>query len=241
MKTKRVSEPMLAVSEMFISIQGEGPSIGKPSLFLRLQGCNLKCSFCDTAKTQHYDKESFKPLKEVRDEIERKIVEESFYVQNLVITGGEPGVQVEALKALFADKRWAKRVAQTIHSIDIETNGLAVKPKSWRFIAEAGFSLSLCVSPKMEEYGSRYKTTGYTNLGFAKVALKMIVTEAMFGAEEKLLGNLHQMMDSFKFYDKENIYLQPVDARLDVAGWLAEKRNFGCRLSLQIHKIIGVE
>lgn len=237
----KMSEPMLAVAEMFVSIQGEGPSIGKPSLFLRLQGCNLKCSFCDTAGTQGYKKESFRTLSEVRGEIERLVLANDVYVTHLVITGGEPGVQVDALEVLFSDKRWAKRIRQVIHSIDIETNGLAVKPKRWKFLADAGFPLTLCISPKVEEYGNRYKTVNYSSLGFTKVAFKMIVTESLFGNVPKLLGNLHQMMDTLKYYDKSNIYLQPVDARIDIASWLADNRNFGCRLSLQIHKIIGVE
>jgi 7-carboxy-7-deazaguanine synthase len=238
---QKMSEPMLAVAEMFVSIQGEGPSIGKPSLFLRLQGCNLKCSFCDTANTQGYKKETFRTLGEVREEIERLVLGNDFYVSNLVITGGEPGVQADALEVLFSDKRWAKRISQAIHSIDIETNGLAVKPKRWKFIADAGFPMTLCLSPKIEEYGNRYKTLNYSNLGFTKVAFKLIVTDILYGDAPKLLGNLHQMMDTFKYFDKSNIYLQPVDAKVGIAQWLAENRNFGCRLSLQIHKIIGVE
>ena len=48
----------LKVSEIFDSIQGEGPSTGTPSIFLRLSTCNLKCSWCDTKYTwdwQNYD------------------------------------------------------------------------------------------------------------------------------------------------------------------------------------------
>ena len=41
-------EAILRVSELFYSIQGEGPTLGKPSVFIRLAGCNLECVWCDT-------------------------------------------------------------------------------------------------------------------------------------------------------------------------------------------------
>ncbi|MBU0728011.1 7-carboxy-7-deazaguanine synthase QueE, partial [Patescibacteria group bacterium] len=39
---------MLYISEIFYSIQGEGPNAGKPAVFLRLFGCNLNCVWCDS-------------------------------------------------------------------------------------------------------------------------------------------------------------------------------------------------
>jgi 7-carboxy-7-deazaguanine synthase len=45
------SEPSLRVSEIFSSVQGEGPHVGRPSIFLRLGLCNLSCTWCDTPYT----------------------------------------------------------------------------------------------------------------------------------------------------------------------------------------------
>lgn len=239
MNRKKTSEPMLSIAEIFVSVQGEGPSIGKPSLFLRLQGCNLRCSFCDTAQTQHIGEVPKSTIPAVREMIDKALLDGTYEVTNLVITGGEPGVQVEELKALFSDKKWVKKLATAIHTIDVETNGLAVKPAQWKFLAECGFDLTLCVSPKLSEFSKRYKVMNYHSISFAKVAMKLIVTELMYGSDG-CVGHLHQLMDTFKFYDKSKIYLQPVDARLDIAQWLVENKVFGCRLSLQIHKIIGV-
>lgn len=50
----------LEVSEIFYSIQGEGPDLGNPIIFIRLVGCNLHCSFCDTAYTWHWKGDNFK-------------------------------------------------------------------------------------------------------------------------------------------------------------------------------------
>lgn len=57
------SEPALQVSEMFASIQGEGPHSGRPSVFLRLGFCNLSCSWCDTPYTWLYTKERLQKVR----------------------------------------------------------------------------------------------------------------------------------------------------------------------------------
>lgn len=68
------------VVEIFKSLQGEGFNTGKEVVFIRLSGCNLKCSFCDT------NHEKFTELS--IDEIIKKVLE--FRVNSLIITGGEP-------------------------------------------------------------------------------------------------------------------------------------------------------
>src|SRR5438876_5829707 len=74
----------LRVSEVFTSIQGEGPSVGTPSVFVRLQGCTVGCTWCDT-------KYSWKPgggLEMPLDEVLARVNDAG--VDNVVVTGGEP-------------------------------------------------------------------------------------------------------------------------------------------------------
>ena len=51
---------LLKLSEIFYSIQGEGVSIGRPSVFLRTALCNLKCKWCDTPYTWDWKKYDIK-------------------------------------------------------------------------------------------------------------------------------------------------------------------------------------
>lgn len=79
----------LKINELFFSIQGESTHAGRPCVFVRLSGCNLRCSWCDTAYAFHDGtKRSFK---ELREEIE------SYQCDLVEITGGEPLLQKNVL------------------------------------------------------------------------------------------------------------------------------------------------
>ncbi len=80
---------ILKITEIFPSVQGEGLRQGEPTIFIRLSGCNLKCSFCDTKyawkEGQPYSVDQV--LEEVRK------IRQSFPAQWICITGGEPLLQ----------------------------------------------------------------------------------------------------------------------------------------------------
>lgn len=111
----------LKISEIFHSIQGEGVNVGKPSIFLRTATCNLQCSWCDTKYT--WDWKNYDYNKEVKEmeipEIKNEIIK--FNEKNLVITGGEPLLQQEALIKLFEE------IKSFDYFVEVETNG-TIKP-----------------------------------------------------------------------------------------------------------------
>src|SRR5678815_557247 len=89
--------------EVFASIQGEGVSIGVPSVFVRLSECNLKCTYCDTKYT--WDWESFNRDDETAETatselVERVVAIAGEHTRNVVITGGEPLLQQVPLAEL---------------------------------------------------------------------------------------------------------------------------------------------
>ncbi|HIZ25803.1 radical SAM protein [Barnesiella sp. An55] len=95
----------MRVNEIFYSLQGEGRFTGTAAVFVRLSGCNLRCSFCDT---RH---ETYTSLTE--DEIVRQVV--AYPSPHVVITGGEPTLQ---LTQSLVDK-----LHEAGRFIQIETNG----------------------------------------------------------------------------------------------------------------------
>ena len=75
----------MKVNEIFYSLQGEGYFTGRPAVFIRLSGCNLKCPFCDTDFSEYKDMTE----EEIVDEVCKLSIDCHF----VVITGGEPTLQ----------------------------------------------------------------------------------------------------------------------------------------------------
>ena len=103
--------------EIFQSIQGEGISLGTPSVFLRLATCNLVCSWCDTKYT--WDWRNYDYRDEVtelsQDQTQEYILK--YGCSHLVITGGEPLIQQKGLEPLVG------ALKQRGFTFEVETNG----------------------------------------------------------------------------------------------------------------------
>lgn len=109
---------MLNVNEIFESISGETGIIpqGAITTFIRLQGCNLHCTWCDTQKAQEVDYEGIN-AKEVSDIVKKEVA-----TKNVIITGGEPLLQGQTLQL-------TRQLINYGHVVQIETNG-SIKPSS---------------------------------------------------------------------------------------------------------------
>ena len=114
---------MYKVSEKFVSINGESRRAGELAVFIRFIGCNLNCTYCDTAWAIPADA----PHQEMsRQQIVDYIRESG--VDNITLTGGEPLLQPE-LEELVVD------IISLNKRVEIETNG-AVSIKAFRELAD---------------------------------------------------------------------------------------------------------
>lgn len=206
----------LQVQEIFATLQGEGPFTGWPAVFVRLGGCNLACSFCDT------EFESFTALlcSEILAEIQQKALSEGTRVRNLVvITGGEPLRQnIQPLcEALLADG----------FRVQIETNGTIYR--------ELPEGVDVICSPKAPD--GRYYPIRPDLLPKIR-AFKFIVS-----AEA---GAYHMVAEVGQQAANIPVYVQPMDDydaaknAANTAHALALAQQHGYILSLQTHKILRI-
>ena len=112
--------------EIFESLQGEGRNMGRPCVFIRFAGCNLKCPWCDTEVATRFSAST----QEILDELKQ------YRAKSVILTGGEPTIQggmPELVAALKAKGYW----------IGVETNG--TRDADW-----LAFVDYVACSPKME-------------------------------------------------------------------------------------------
>ena len=103
----------MKVYSIFLSIQGEGLTMGTPTVFIRTSGCPLRCTYCDTT-------EAFDDGEEMSvDDIISKVKE--YNVRNICLTGGEPLIQNDAYKLInkLLGMRWAV-VVETSGAIPLD-------------------------------------------------------------------------------------------------------------------------
>lgn len=102
----------LRIAEVFTSLQGEGSLVGTPSTFVRVSGCNLRCTWCDTPYASHQPEG---PILEVEEVIRQALAAD---VGHVVVTGGEPMI-------FSAVAKLCEGLSQEGRHITIETAGTA--------------------------------------------------------------------------------------------------------------------
>lgn len=226
----------LAVEEVFYTIQGEGPYAGQPALFIRLAGCNLACTFCDTEFEKQAEK--LTPTHEAVQKILAIFTPEQR--RFVVMTGGEPMRQNWVILA-------ERLIAEGTELIQVETAGTLWQPDLETFIKANKVEL-VCspktpnVHPLIKEYCYHWKyvisagrvdsTDGLPNYGTQQ-------------ATKEKRQRLFRPERSATRYEG-TIWLSPCDEyqpHLNKANQQAVRDlclQYGYRVSLQMHKIIGV-
>lgn len=227
---KTITVMTYKINELFETIQGEGSFTGQPSIFIRLQGCPVGCSWCDTKHTWDVELDDQVTPEEMLTKTEETtkwasfsvndifdlVREKGYRANHIVITGGEPCmVDLTPLCQLFE---------QEGYSTQIETSGtfeIITTEKCW-----------VTVSPKIKMRG------GYPILSSAMSRaneIKHPVATEQHVDELKSLLALHEVKDTA-------IYLQPISQKKRATELAIETciaNNW--RLSVQVHKYIGIE
>ncbi len=200
----------MKITEIFYSIQGEGARAGEASMFVRLAGCNLTCSFCDTefASGVEWDNETLESQMHLKLPIWKgRPADISRWI---VWTGGEPTESLtEDTVFWFKEHGWKQA---------IETNGTNPVPRGIDWV---------CCSPKVAEHVlAKNFPRGVDELRYVRHAGQPAVPVPLIPAKRLFLS---PMFDGDK-PNQENLR-HCVKLCLENPQW---------SLSLQLHKLIRV-
>lgn len=207
---------MLRISEVFHSIQGEGPFQGLPTIFVRLTGCDLRCSWCDTDYAFHGGHGM--TLSALVDQV----LEGG--CRRVCVTGGEPLLQKECIPLMQA-------LLDAGCDVSLETGG-------HRPLEEVPLAVTRVVDVKCPDSGEggSFREANLPCLQPGD-ALKFVVASA---ADMEWTENF---LASHEIPQAVERYLSPVPGLLDfpAAAERVMASAHGLRLGLQLHKVVWGE
>lgn len=216
----------MKISEIFYSLQGEGTLVGVPSVFVRLSGCNLRCSWCDTPYTSWYPEGEPMSVEQVVERADRFPA-----ARHVVITGGEPMIAPElpALAAALSgpDRHITIETAGTVYA-ELPCDLLSLSPK-------------LANSTPREREGGRWAHT-HDRLRHQPEVIRRLIGRYEYQikfvvAAPEDLDEIEQWREQFQ-PDRSRILLMPEGATVnrDRALWLAEVcKERGYRYTPRLH------
>lgn len=217
----------MKISEIFLSIDGEGKRTGLPTIFIRKNGCNLRCTYCDSRYT--YDRDCLGEDMTV-SKIMDKVSEVGDGCKSVTYTGGEPlyaskdGASKEEIEELIRLLSWNG------YDVNIETDG------------------AVDISPYLEFRPNIWFTMDYKSIS-SGMSKKMIDSNLKLLDENdvlKFVVGTKDDLDQMRYIIQHNnikaqIYVSPVFGMIkpvDLVNYTIENRLFNVKTQVQLHKII---
>lgn len=231
---RRIKMAQYKVVEKFVSINGEGILAGQLAVFIRFQGCNLACSYCDTSWANEHDV-SYTTMTE--NEIYQYIKETG--IKNVTLTGGEPLLVKDLiilLNVLLEDNH--------LH-IEIETNGSVDLSQFTNPIYYSKMNNSSEILSKALSFTMDYKLAGSgmehkmrtTNFELLKKTdtVKFVVSDIQD------LEKTKEIIEQYHLTKICHVYISPVFGKItpeEIVNFLIINRLNNVNMQLQMHKVI---
>lgn len=215
MKTK------FQVAEQFTSINGEGTRAGELAVFVRLCGCNLHCSYCDTQWANQAD---VSYTLQTTEEIVQAILQTG--IRNVTLTGGEPLLTPHVATLIAAI------TAEPSLSLEIETNG-SIALQSFAAIQPRPI---FTMDYKLPSSGMESQM----NLENLALLQPQDTVKLVVGSQTDLERSA-ELIEQYHLTNRCHVYFSPVFGAIDpqeIVQFLIQKRLNGVRLQLQLHKYI---
>ena len=208
-----VQAERLKITEVFLSLQGESRSVGWPTVFIRLTGCPLRCTYCDTAYAFHGGE--WRSIPDLVDEAR------AHGVRHVCVTGGEPLAQKRCLALL-------KALCDAGFEVSVETSGALD-------VSEVDARVSIVLDLKTPDSGEA-KRNRLENIALlrAKDQIKFVVcSRADYDWAKAMVGE-HALAERCE------VLLSPSFGQVTpraLADWIVADR-LPVRFQMQLHKAL---
>ena len=229
------------VNEVFASIQGEGLYIGLYQLFIRFEGCNLSCSYCDTDNNSKKDFEvnGKKYLNPITVDNLLEIISTEFNLDlyhSISFTGGEPSLQLDVIKTMVTEIRKSNKDIKFF----LETNGSL--PENLIKLDEYMDIMSVDLKMHNKELITELPNllNVLSKLDHSSYYLKLPFDA--YGHEEK---NIDYLIEQLTSNDVQELIVQPLDNMVDekIIDKLFSKfskTDITVRMIAQTHKLLSI-
>ena len=207
--------------EIFHSIDGEGKRAGELVTFIRLAGCNLRCSYCDTMYAHNEESGTPSVISEIA------LLAKAYGDNKVTLTGGEPLIHRNVYTLL-------NTLVKMGIEVNIETNG-SVNVLEAKSIFE-GTSSFITMDVKSPSSGMSDRNNLYNlSLLDEKDVVKFVV-----GTQEDL-KYMYDVMKPFEFNPRFQWYISPVFEQIEpaeIVEYMKKERLHNAKIQLQMHKFI---
>ena len=204
--------PTLKIIEVFASVQGEGMRQGEPTVFVRLAGCDRRCSFCDTKYAWEGGRDW--TLSRILDRV--RTICQTTSARWVCLTGGEPFMQDVRLLIRGLKKDGCR--------VQVETNGTRYYPTAAEW---------LTVSPKPKDYLVR------SEFGRRAKEVKLVATRDLdLAAIRRIRRSFQKRIPILIQPESNRRWSQKLAIRLLTEATAASLENI--RVSVQLHKVFGL-
>ena len=203
----------LRITEIFYSLQGEGNTVGLPTVFIRLTGCPLRCQYCDTAYA--FNGGDWWAFEKIITEVKQ------YKTNYITVTGGEPLAQTNCIELL-------KQLCDLNYQVSLETSGaLDISQVDARVIKV--MDLKTPASGEVER-------NLYSNIDYLTAAdqIKFVICDQQDYQWAK------DTVDKYQLIERCHVLFSPSHEQMDnqqLADWIL-KDNLSIRFQIQLHKYI---
>lgn len=203
----------LKVTEIFYSLQGEARNVGLPTVFVRLTGCPLRCTYCDTAYA--FSGGEWMDITTIIDEIQR------YKTSHVTVTGGEPLAQKNCIDLL-------KQLCDLDYDVSLETSGAILVDTVDERVVKI---LDVKTPASEEDDKNRLENFEFLN---TRDQVKFVICDENDYLWSKQIIVQHQLDD------KCEVLFSPCHGQLDatmLADWVL-RDQLNVRFQFQLHKYL---